>query len=157
MEDIKLWIILAQLINFWIIFFVFYHFLWAKIVSLIEERRNQLKSLNESDDVVKQKIEQAEKEASEIVSQAKSKWLEIQKNAEELVKRETSQKLSEAESKAQALVDWALRDIEKERLSMVNTLKDKLVDVSLRVNSKIFEDSSKNKEFIQKEVSSINL
>lgn len=157
MEDIKIWIILAQLINFWIIFFVFKYFLWDKIVAIIEERRQKIKNLDDSDKVVKEKLEKAQKEADSIVSDAKSKWLEIQKNAEDLAKRDSSTKIAEAEAKAQALVDGALRDIEKERLSMVNSLKDKLVDLSLKINSKIFDDSSKNKEFVEKEVNSIKL
>lgn len=157
MEDIKIWIILAQLINFWIIFFIFKHFLWDKIVAIIEERRQKIKNLDDSDRVVKEKLEQAQKEADSIVSDAKSRWLEIQKNAEDLAKRDSQTKLAEAETKAQALVDGALRDIEKERLSMVNSLKDKVVDLSLKINSKLFDDSSKNKEFVQHEIKSIKL
>ena len=157
MDDLSLWVIIAQLINFWIIFFIFYYFLWDKIVKIIEERREKIASLDNSDLVVRKKLEEAQKEADEILLKAKEEALKMQKNAEDIVKRETSLKIQEAETKARNLEESALRDIEKERLSMLNSLKEKIFDVSLKINSKIFEDTSKNKEFIQKEINSIKL
>ncbi len=157
MDELSISVIIAQIINFWILFFVFKYFLWDKIIDIIEERRKQITNIDSSEDLVKKKIEKADIEAKEIISKSRQDALNIQKNTEELVKRETKQKIDEAQLKADTLVDWALRNIEKERLSMVNSLKDKLVDISLQVNSKIFEDSSKNKEFIKKEENNIKI
>lgn len=157
MEDLKLWIVIAQIINFWIIFFIFYYFLGSKIVKIIHERRLFLESLTNSEMIAKQKLEKAEQEAQEIITGAKQSALEIQKNAEEIVKKETRNKLEEAEQKAKFIQDSALRDIEKERLSMVNTLKQKVLDISLKMNAKLFDDTSKNKEFLQKEITWIKL
>lgn len=157
MDDLNIWIIIAQIINFWILFFIFYYFLGSKIVKIIHERRMFLESLTNSEIISKQKLEKAEIEAQNIITSAKQSALEIQKNAEELVKKETRVKLEEADQKAKFLQDSALRDIEKERLSMVNTLKQKVVDISLQMNAKLFDDSSKNKEFLQKEITWIKL
>lgn len=157
MEDLNVAVIIAQLINFWIIFFIFYYFLGNTIVKTIEERRKQLENLDNSDDVVREKLETAQNEADEILETARAKALEIQNNAEEISKKDTKHKLEEAETKAQSIMDSARRDVEKERLSMLDAMKDKVLDLSLKINSKVFDNKDNNKEFITKEVNSVKL
>lgn len=157
MEDISLWVIIAQIINFWIVFFIFYHFLWDKIVKIIEERKNQLQNLNNSDNVVKEKIEKAEEEVKKMVEEARQKASELQKQAEELSKKESQRKIEEAEKKAQSMIDSALDNIKKEEIVMLEWVKQKLLGVSLKINEKIFSDVSKNKDFIEKEVNLVKI
>ena len=157
MDDLNVAVIIAQLINFWIVFFIFYYFLGNTIVKTIEERRQKLENLDNSDDVVREKIEAAETEAKEILDEARTKALEIQTSAEELSKKETKQKIEAAEEKAQAIQDAARRDVEKERLSMLDAMREKVLDLSLKINSKVFDNKDNNKEFITKEVNSVKL
>lgn len=157
MDDLNVAVIIAQLINFWIVFFIFYYFLGNTIVKTIEERRKKMENLDNSDAVVKEKLEKAESEANEIIEDARMKASEIQKNAEDLSKKDTQKKLEEAEMKAQGIVDSAKRDLEKERLSMLDSMKEKVLDLSLKINSKVFDKKDNNKDFINKEVNSIKL
>ena len=157
MDNLSLSIIVAQIINFLIIFFLFKHFLWEKIVEAIEERRRKLKALEDSDEIVKKKISEAEEKAKKILEESRRNAQDIQQKNDELIKRNTEIKLSEAEKKAEAIVDSASRDIEKERWSMLEEMKNKVLDLSLKINSKVFWDSSKNKEFIEKEVNSAKI
>ena len=157
MDDLNVAVIIAQLINFWLLFFIFYHFLGKTIVNTIEERRNKLENLDNSDDVVREKVETAEKEAKVIIEDARSNALEIQKNADEISKKDTAKKLNDAEEKAKSITDSATRDIEKERLGMLDSMRDKVLGLSLKINSKVFENKDNNKDFITKEVNSIKL
>ena len=157
MDDLNIYVILAQLINFWLLFFIFYYFLWNTIIKTIEERRVKLDNLDNSDDVVREKIEAAETEAKWIVDESRNKALEMQKNADEISKKDTLKKIKDAEEKAQWIMDSARRDDEKERLGMLNVMKDKVIDLSLKINSKVFDKKDNNKEFISKEVNSIKL
>jgi len=157
MDDLNIYVILAQLINFWLLFFIFYYFLWNTIIKTIEERRVRLDNLDNSDDVVREKIEAAETEAKWIVDESRNKALEMQKNADEISKKDTLKKIKDAEEKAQWIMDSARRDVEKERLGMLNVMKDKVLDLSLKINSKVFDKKDNNKEFISKEVNSIKL
>jgi len=81
----------------------------------------------------------------------------VQKNADDLAKKDTAKKIKDAEEKAQGIMDSAKRDIEKERLGMINGMKEKVLDLSLKINSKVFGNKDNNKEFISKEVNSIKL
>lgn len=155
MENLSLSVIVAQIINFWILFFIFKYFLWDKIISAIEERRRKLASLEKSDNLVKEKLAEAEAEAKKIKEEARKNALELQQKNDELIKKNTEIKLSEAEKKAESIVEAATREIEKERWSMLQEMKSKVLDLSLKINWKVFWDSSKNKEFVEKEVSLI--
>ncbi len=157
MDDLNISVILAQLINFWLLFFIFYYFLGDTIIKTIEERRSKLENLDNSDDVVREKIEAAEKEAEVIIEGSRNKALEMQKNADEISKKDTIKKIQDAEEKAQGIMDSARRDVEKERLGMLNEMKNKVLDLSLKINSKVFDKKDNNKEFINKEVNSIKL
>jgi F0F1-type ATP synthase membrane subunit b/b' len=69
MDDLNIGVIIAQIINFSLLFYIFYYFLGKKIVETIEERKNKLENLDNSDSVVREKIEAAEKEAEQIISE----------------------------------------------------------------------------------------
>ncbi len=157
MDDLNLAIIIAQVINFSIIFFIFYYFLWDKIVKIIEERRQKIENLDNSDDVVREKLEAAKVEAKEIIDEARKNATDMQKNADEISKKDIAQKLQMADEKAESIMSSARRDIEKERLGMLGAMKEKVLDLSLKINSKVFDNKDNNKEFISKEVNSIKL
>ena len=157
MDDLNVAVILAQFINFWIVFFIFYYFLGKTIVKTIEERRSQIENLDNSEDVVREKLEAAQEEAKGIINEARKNASDMQKNADELSKRDTAAKLKIAEEKAEWIMNSAKRDIEKERLSMIESMKKKVLDLSLKINSKVFDNKDNNKEFISKEVNSIKL
>lgn len=157
MDDLSLSVVIAQIINFWIVFFIFYHFLWKTIVKIIEDRRNKMENLDKSDSIVKAILEAANNEAEMILRISRKEALEIQGNAELISKKNTLQKLEEAELKAKSIVESAQRDIEKEKLWMIDAMKGKILDLSLKINSKVFDNKDSNKEFIQKEVNSIKI
>jgi len=157
MDDLNIAVIIAQLINFGIIFFIFYYFLGNTIIKTIEERRKKIENLDSSDDVVREKIEAAELEAKDIIEKERHKALEMQKVADEISKKDTAKKIKDAENKAQWIVESARASVEKERLGMLNEMKDKVLNLSLKINSKVFEKKDHNKEFITKEVNSIKL
>ncbi|MEA3387540.1 MAG: ATP synthase F0 subunit B [Patescibacteria group bacterium] len=127
------------------------------MINSIEERRKQIENLNNSEDVVKEKIADAEAEAAKLIEQARADALDMQRKADDLIKKNTEIKLAEADKKAEAIVDSANRTIEKERGSMMEEMKDKILNLSLQINSKVFDKKDANKDFISKEVNSIKV
>ena len=157
MDDLNVSVIIAQLINFGVLFYIFYYFLGKKIIETIEARRIKLQNLDNSDSVVKEKLDKAQVEVDQMISDWKTKALEIQKNATNLSKKDTLQKIATAEQKADWIIDSAKRNMEKERLSMMDELKSKVLELSLKINSKVFDSNDSNKEFIKKECNSIKI
>ena len=73
MDDLSIWKVLASLINFLIVFWVFKYFLWEKIVLAIENRRKNIEASDNAEILAKEKIEQSQKEAEAIIEEAKEK------------------------------------------------------------------------------------
>ena len=155
--DLDIWLILAQVINFWILFFIFKKFLWDSLITLIKERKAELSKLENVGAEVKAKMDKATTEASNIIAEAKSKILEMEKNAELLVKKSKEKILNDATAEANSILSWARDDIEKEKLTMMNSIKSKVIDLSLRLNEKLFDKQKVNKDFMEKEINSINI
>lgn len=151
MDDLKLWIIIAQIINFWLLFFIFKYFLWEKIVSAIEERRKHLKASENAEEEAREKLEEAQEEKENILAEARKKASEIEENAENLAKQNTKKSLEKSEKDADFMLSSARSQIDKEKLEMENSMKSKILDLALKLNSKIFKKDSANKDFIEKE------
>lgn len=155
MDDLKIWIIIAQLINFWILFWIFKHFLGDKLAAAISTRREQVESFDNTEKELAEKIEAAEAESKKILDDARNQANNITSDATELAKKSKEKIIAEAQMEADSKKKNALADIEKERLSMVNEMKDKVVDLSLKLNEKIFKDEKANKDFMQKELDAL--
>jgi len=157
MDEINFWIIVAQMINFGILFFVFKYFLWDKIWKALLERREKFEKLEKIDDDIKEKLTKADEEVEKILEKARIKAWEIEKSAETIAKKNKEKIITEAETQAWSIIDWANKKIEKERLTMINSIKTKVVDLSLKLNEKLFDKEKVNKDFMEKELNSINV
>jgi len=155
--DLNIWLILAQVINFWILFFIFKKFLWDSLVATIKERKEELNKLWNVEADVKAKMDAAQEKADKIIADAKAKILEMEKNADSLVKKNKEKTLEDATREAESILTWARDDIEKERLSMMNSMKSRVIDLSLKLNEKLFDKEKVNKDFMEKEINSINV
>ncbi len=151
MDDLKLWLVISQIINFWVIFFVFKHFLWAKIVKILEERRKHIEASSNAEEEAKAKLEEAEAEKESILNDARLKAAEIEENAENLAKQNTKKALEKSEKESEFMLNSARSQIEKEKLEMENSMKDKVLNLALKLNSKLFKKDSVNKDFIESE------
>lgn len=156
MDDLNLWVIIAQIINFWVLFFIFKYFLWDKLVALIHERKAKLETLENVDADVQARMQEAEKDAGVILEKAREKALEIEQSSSTLAKKSKEKIIAEAQMQAESIVSWAKADIAKQELSMKNALKAKVVDLSLKLNEKLFTSEKVNKDFMEKEFNSIN-
>lgn len=113
--------------------------------------------LEQSDFQVQQKLAQAEKEAESILLEARKKAIEIEKNAQDIASKELQKKILEAEEESRSIKQCALRDIEREYNEMRKELKMLILQTSLEINKKLFENHEKNVDFIKKQVDSLKL
>jgi ATP synthase F0 subunit b len=137
------------------LFWIFKHFLGDKLASAIATRREQVESFDNTEKELAEKIEAAEAESKKILDDARNQANNITSDATELAKKSKEKIIAEATMEADSKKKNALADIEKERLSMVNEMKDKVVDLSLKLNEKIFKDEKANKDFMQKELDAL--
>ena len=152
--EISTWAVVAQIINFLILFFLFKKFLTKPIASIIEERRTLIKKLKNADKVYEEKLASAELEAKEIVKEwmgRKEKlileaWVLADKKRDEILvdaKIQSEKILHTANEKAKILeteleksfVEWVKRTsllVVKKVIHNNKDLKDAYLDDAMK-------------------------
>lgn len=157
MEWLSVWLLLAQLINFLVLFLLFKKFLWDKITKEILDRREMLNRVSNMEEESKKKLLEAEKEADKMLKDAKVEALEIVDTAKSIADKKSNEILEKAQDEAKATLDKSLRDFEKEKSAMMGALKEKVLNVALKVNEKLFWEKANNKDYIEKNIDEIKL
>ena len=151
--DIQIGVIIAQIINFLIIFFLFKRFLGVKIVAAIEQRREYLQQANDSKQASKEIMEKAEKQKQEFLDEARHQAEKIRQDSIALAKNEAKKILEKAENEAKYYMDKAQETIESERRTMLEQMKRKILDTAILINKKVFSKQDSHKEFLEKQLS----
>jgi len=102
--DISISAVIAQIINFGIIFFLFSKFAAKPLSNAIEERRELLKKLKHADEVYNQKIKEAELKAEEIIAVGTTTKESMIHDATTIASKKQKEMITEAESKAEKII-----------------------------------------------------
>lgn len=102
--DISASAVIAQIINFGIMFFLFSKFAAKPLSSAIEERRTLLKKLKHADEVYNQKIQEAEAKAEEIITEGNTTKESMINDATAIANKKQKEILAEAEAKAEKII-----------------------------------------------------
>ena len=138
MNDIDISLIFAQLFNFLILFFLFKYFLAEHLHKLIEERKKQIQKLDLAEVQYSEKMLLAETQKQEILAQAQHTSRSLMAESEHIAQTKAEAVMQEANARVAAILEGARREIETERRSMLAQVKSHILDVSLRLNQKMF-------------------
>lgn len=152
MIQIDIFIVLAQLVNFWILYYIFKTFVADKLSVKIKQREEQLEKLERAEEHYKEKMELAEKERQEMVENARKTSRDLMKESEIVAKAKADAIMQQAHADALAVLDGGRREIEKERKTMLAQMKDHIIDVSLKLNEKMFGKGQTSKDFLEAEL-----
>lgn len=155
--NIDVWVLIAQLINFWILFFLFNKFLSEPISKEIKARKEKISKMSNLDKEIEEKMLEAKTMAEEVKAEARKTAQETIDSSVILAKKKADDIVLKADNEAKNKVEEAQKEIEKERLSMMNSAKSKITGLVLSLNRKLFSEEKTNKEFIEKEIEGIKL
>lgn len=96
--------LIAQIINFGIMFFLFSRFVAKPISKQIEDRRILINKIKKADELYKEKIEEAEKKAEWIISDGLTKKESIITEGETLALKKQIEIIEDAKKKADKIV-----------------------------------------------------
>lgn len=144
--------LVAQILNFLILFFLFKIFLSKPIIKVIEDRRSLIKKLQSADRAYEEKIQLAKIQAREVVQEGIDRkdemiaeaWVLAAKRKEKLIKnahKEAQNVLDDAQSKSKFIE----KELEENFISSVKK-------TSLFVVKKLINKDMKIKEQYMKEV-----
>lgn len=155
MENIDISVIFAQIINFWILFYIFKRFIADRLNKAILERRVLLKKLAEADREYEEKIAAAKAEESQILKNARIDANDMLVDAKDLADQKASLIMAKAKKDIDAIMEGGRREIEKERLGMLQSMKGKIIDLSLKLNDKMFTEEKASRDFMEKKLEEI--
>lgn len=97
--QIDIFILLAQIVNFGILFYIFRTFIATKLNARLEERKQQLKKLETAEEHYNQKMSLARQQKQEMLNSAREMTTVLMKESENIAKQ-----------KAQIIIAKANRD-----------------------------------------------
>ena len=143
--DISISAVIAQVINFGIIFWLFSKFGAKPLANAIENRRNLLAKLEHADQAYAEKIQDAEKQAEKIIAEGNETKASILNEASVLAGKKREEIIQEAEQKGETIIQDAeirAKALEKE---VEKDFEESLKQTSLLVVKKLLQ-SDKNLE-----------
>ncbi|HEX9897254.1 MAG TPA: F0F1 ATP synthase subunit B [Dehalococcoidales bacterium] len=133
--------LLAQIVNFVILLALLYIFAYKPFMNMLDQRSNKIKeSLSEADKVkeqavkaeedFKKRLEANSKEGQEVIARAIRTGEEARQRAQQ-----------EAKQEAQALVERARVEIQRERDEAIGELRQEFADLTIVAAEKVIEKS----------------
>lgn len=144
--------LIIQTIILVVIIWVLNKFLFKPYLAYLDELEQKQKKLEEDYINIDKLIKEAEEEKKWILNEARNKWNTIISDAKYLAWRDRSSILERAEKEAENILNESKWEIEKERLSMLSSIKSKVIELSLKLNSKLFNKEVVNEDFMDKEL-----
>lgn len=134
-------VLLAQIINFIILFGLLYLVAYRPIMRMLDERSRKIKESMERTEYIKQQAERAEEEAAkrievaakegqEAIARALRTGEEIRQGAQQQAKRE-----------AEALIARARAEIQRERDGAIDELRKEFADITIMAAEKVIDRS----------------
>ncbi len=146
---------IIQAINFAVVFIVLRSFIFKPYMKYLEEetaRRKELESkLAESDSILSTAKDNAEKIFDQARVDAKMVGSEIVENA----RREASEIAARASLDADAARSKGFADVDHERKIMSEELKSKVIDIALKMNTKLFGKNDTHVSFLKENATGV--
>jgi F-type H+-transporting ATPase subunit b len=131
--------LLAQVVNFIIIFWLLKKFLYGPVMKIIQQRQEKIsqsmenveqieKRLAKLEEQVHNKLKQTHKQAEEIIQEAQKSGNQIQKNAQ-----------NKAEEQAKKIIAKADESIKIKEKQLINQIESKITDLAVAMTAKIIQ------------------
>lgn len=147
---VNLWSFIIQFVNIVIIIFMLNKFLFKPYLVYLHNEELKRKDLEDAHLKLHTLKDDAKKEAKEIIDDAKKEAHFIKVQWESLAKEETIAIINEAKEESERIKAKALLDVDNERKAMNSIMKEKILEVALKLNEKLFKQSEANIDFIKK-------
>lgn len=133
--------LLAQIINFVILFGLLYLIAYKPILKMLNERSTKIKESMEQTELIKEQATKAEEAVSKQLAESRKQGQEIiaqaNKAGEEL--RQKSQQ--DAKQDGEALITRARKEIQRERDEAIDELRKEFADLAVLAAEKVIERS----------------
>lgn len=149
--------LIIQAINLVIVLFVLWKFLFSPYIKKLDEEEADRQALaadiEKSDTMLSDAQEASKKIEDDAMADANKKTKKIIENAE----LQAEDIRNQAKQDAEELRTKEVEALEQERKKIYAELKDKVLDVAIKMNEKIFTDKTSHADFLKKNIKDIEL
>ena len=134
-------VLLAQLVNFIILFGLLYLVAYKPIMRMLDERSRRVKESMEQTELIKQQAERAEEEVKKQIEAAGKEGMEIIAQAMHTGEEMRQKAQQEAKQDAESIIVRARAEIERERDGAIDELRKEFADLTIMAAEKVIEKS----------------
>lgn len=134
-------VLLAQLINFGILFGILFFLLYKPMRRTFDERSNRIKESMDQAEQIKEQMARTEEQVKEQLVTARSEGQGILAQAAQMGDRLKEEARGEARQEAEVIVARARTEIELERDEAIDEVKRQFVDLAITAAEKVVRES----------------
>jgi F-type H+-transporting ATPase subunit b len=142
-------ILIAQILNFFLIFIVIYKFLLKPLNKVIQERQNKILEGLKIREESKKLIKRIKKLRDKILEEAYQEKEKILFEAEEIKKQKIEELMKEIANLREKMLSELNREKELLEQKFYSELNEKLPQILSQVSKKVFANKDLNEEFIK--------
>lgn len=145
-------LLLAQAINFGILFFVLKHYAYRPMLEFLEKRTDRIEQGLKDADTAKVKLSEMEEKEKGVLIAARNEAKSIIAAAEEAAKKRDAVRLAETEAKTKKFLEEAEVKIEEEKQRILSEAKQEIAVMVISGVEKVLKekvDGTKDKELIE--------
>jgi F-type H+-transporting ATPase subunit b len=145
--------LLAQIVNFVILFGLLYLVAYKPIMRMLDERSRKVKESMEQTEYIKQQAERAEEESKKRIGAASKEGQELIARAARTGEEARRQAQEAAKQDAESLIARARTEIQRERDESIDELRKEFADLTIMAAEKVIErslDKRAHRELIDK-------
>ena len=133
--------LLAQIVNFGILFGLLYLVAYKPIMRMLDERSRKVKDSMEQTELIKQQAEHAEEEVRKQLEAAGKEGMEIMARAMHAGEEMRQKAQQEARQDGETIITRARVEIQQERDGAIDELRKEFADLTIMAAEKIIEKS----------------
>ena len=152
MENIDISLIIAQLINFLLLFFLFKRFVAVHLNKLIEERNKTVAKVQDFESYYDKRIAELQEKEGILMKDAQKNAQTLLRDAEAISRQKTQELLEKANRDVKMILDWGKRQVEKERFQMIEDSRQYILWLAFKINQKLLWKEALSEKLIEEEL-----
>ncbi len=133
--------LLAQIVNFAILFGLLYLVAYKPIMRMLDERSGKIEESMEQTELIKEQAERAEEESKKRIEEASKEGQEIITRAARMGEETRQEAEQKARQEAETLITRARTEIHRERDEAIDELREEFADLTILAAEKVIDCS----------------
>ncbi|MDD2568391.1 MAG: F0F1 ATP synthase subunit B, partial [Clostridia bacterium] len=135
--EFSIWDFLATLLNFALLLFILYKLLWKKLINAMDSRKNQIDESLEKAELARKEVSETKTKISADIENARRQAREIVEQSQRAGEEAKNAILKQANEAADAALVRAQEEIEQQKISAISDIKSEVAQLVIMVTEKV--------------------